>query len=281
MQIHSLQPGDPNFPPSLTKLTQPVQKLYVRGNLQALHQPAIAVIGSRAVTDYGREATTRLVSEIAWQKNLVIISGLALGVDSLAHQAALEADGTTIAVLPSGIENIYPHTHQRLAKRIIQQGGAIISEYPGTQTPRKFHFIARNRIIAGLSQAVLVTEATQRSGSLHTAQFALDAGKDVLAVPGDIFRPNSVGTNNLIATGAHPIRSAQDILNLFNNLRQMVRGDNPQEEILLKLITSGKNRSHELYKLSNLPVAKTLQTLTMLEIKGIIKNNGHGQWSII
>lgn len=281
MHIHRLETGDHYFPKVLKRLPQPPSNLYIRGDLTALQKPALAVVGSRAATSYGSEVTTRLISEVAWQNNLAIISGLALGVDSLAHKAALAAHGTTIAVLPSGIESIYPASHQHLAEEIIRRGGAVISEYPGVMQPQKYHFIARNRIIAALCQAVLITEATQRSGSLHTAQFALEAGKEVLAVPGDIFSPNSVGTNTLIAGGAQLISSAQDILNLFNSSTSVERGDSEHEETLLKLIRSGHKRSQQLYIKSRFHPQLFQQTLGMLEIKGRIKNNGHGQWSII
>ncbi|MEO5627932.1 MAG: DNA-processing protein DprA [Candidatus Saccharimonadales bacterium] len=281
MPIHAIQASDDNFPKALTQLAQPITKLYVRGNLKALQLPALAVVGSRAVTNYGAEVTTRLINEVAWQSNIAIVSGLALGVDSLAHKAALAAHGTTIAVLPSGIEGIYPASHQRLAEQIIAQGGAVVSEYAGVMSPQKFHFIARNRIIAGLSQVIIITEATQKSGSLHTAQFGLEGGKEVLAIPGDIFRPNSVGTNNLIANGAHPVRSAQDILNFFNTSQQIERGDNQAEDTILKLLRKGQQHSQQLYQNSHLDVQVCAQTMTMLEIKGRIKNNRHGQWSIV
>lgn len=279
MHIQCLNRNDHHFPEGLKKLHQPVENLYIRGNVKTLEYPMLAVVGSRAASAYGKEVTLRLVSEVAWQKNLVIVSGLALGIDSLAHHATLKAQGNTVAVLPGGIENIYPAAHQRLAEQIVEHGGAIISEHPGVMRPRKYHFIARNRIIAGLSQAVLITEATQRSGSLHTAQFALEDGKEVLAVPGDIFRPSSVGTNTLIANGAIPIRTSQDILNLFNNSAHIERGDNAQEEILLRLIRNGIRRQDQLLYKSGLAFHTVSQTLGMLEIKGKVKNNGHAQWS--
>jgi DNA processing protein len=155
-----------------------------------------------------------MTATVAWA-SIPIVSGLALGVDSVAHQATLDAGGKTIAVLPGGIESIYPATHRRLAETIVRQGGALVSEYPGQLRPHKYHFIARNRIIAGLSHAVLITEAAEKSGSLHTAQFALDQGKEVLAVPGSIFSNNSVGTHNLINQGAQLVQDAEQILNLF------------------------------------------------------------------
>lgn len=214
MEIQEVVPGQRHYPAQLYALPQPAYKLYVIGNLALLKQKSLAVVGSRAVTPYGREVTNRFVAEAVWS-NIPIVSGLALGVDSIAHRAALDAGGSTIAVLPGGINKIYPASHQKLAKEIVEKGGTLISEYPGEMTPHKYHFIARNRIIAGLAHATLITEAAEKSGSLHTAQFALEQGKEVLAVPGSIFSPTSVGTHNLIEQGAQLTRSSEQILNLF------------------------------------------------------------------
>ncbi len=214
MEIHELTPGDKYYPKQLFTLVQPAYKLYVIGNTQILNYKSLAVVGSRAVTPYGREVTTRMVAEAAWS-SIPIISGLALGVDSVAHRAALDAGGITIAILPGGIERVYPASHQKLAEEIVRQGGALVSEHPGRMRPHKYHFIARNRIIAGMAHAVLITEAAEKSGSLHTAEFALDQGKEVLAVPGNIFSPNSVGTHNLISQGAQLVQNSEEVLNLF------------------------------------------------------------------
>ena len=214
MEIHELKPGDKYYPSQLFTLPQPAYKLYVIGNLDILRHKSLAVVGSRAAMPYGKEVTTTLVAEAVWS-SIPIVSGLALGVDSIAHRATLAAGGHTIAVLPGGIERIYPASHQSLAEEIVRKGGTLVSEHPGTMRPHKYHFIARNRIIAGLAHAVLITEAAEKSGSLHTAQFALDQGKDVLAVPGSIFSNNSVGVHNLISQGAQLVQNAEQILNLF------------------------------------------------------------------
>jgi len=214
MDIHELIPGEKYYPAQLYALPQPAYKLYVIGNLEILNHKSLAVVGSRAVTPYGREVTTRLTAEVSWS-SIPIISGLALGVDSVAHRAALDAGGHTIAVLPGGIEKIYPPSHSKLAEEVVRNGGALISEHPGTLQPHKYHFIARNRIIAGLAHAVLITEAAEKSGSLHTAQFALDQGKEVLAVPGSIFSGKSTGAHNLINQGAQLVQDSEQILNLF------------------------------------------------------------------
>ena len=214
MEIHELKPDDKYYPKQLFTLHQPAHKLYVIGNLQILNHKSLAVVGSRAVSPYGREVTNTLVTEAVWS-SIPIVSGLALGVDSVAHRAALNAGGFTIAVLPGGIERIYPASHKKLAEDIIRNGGAIISEYAGTMRPHAYHFIARNRIIAGLAHAVLITEAAEKSGSLHTAQFALEQGKEVLAVPGSIFSLTSIGSHSLITQGAQLVQNAAQVLNLF------------------------------------------------------------------
>ncbi len=214
MDIHELIPGDRYYPEQLFTIPQPVYRLYVIGNVEILRHRSLAVVGSRALTPYGREVTTDIVAEVAWS-SIPIISGLALGIDSVAHRAALDAQGATIAVLPCGIERIYPAAHRKLAEEIVRKGGALVSEYPGTLRPHKYHFIARNRVIAGLAHAVLITEAAEKSGSLHTAQFALEQGKEVLAVPGSIFSLQSVGAHNLIADGAQLVQNSEQVLNLF------------------------------------------------------------------
>lgn len=214
MEIHELVPGEKYYPSQLFTIPQPAYKLYAIGNLEILKFKSLAVVGSRAVTSYGRQVTTQLVTEAAWS-SIPIVSGLALGVDSVAHRAALDAGGRTIAVLPGGIERIYPASHQRLAEQIVRQGGTLISEHPGKLKPHPYHFIARNRIIAGLAHATLITEAAKKSGSLHTAQFALEQGKEVLAVPGSIFSTFSVGTHGLISQGAQITTNIEQILNLF------------------------------------------------------------------
>ena len=202
----------------LKQLHQPVKDLYyVGGNLlELLSKPKVAIIGSRKPTAYGISITKRLTRELS-QAGIVIVSGLALGIDSIAHQAALDAGGSTIAILPSPVTNIYPKRHQALAQRIIKQGSMLCSEYrDGSGWPQKHQFIARNRIIAALADIVVITEATEKSGSLHTANFALDLATEVMAVPGNISSLQSAGTNSLIQKGATPVLAGEDILNCLH-----------------------------------------------------------------
>lgn len=201
----------------LKQLAQPVNNLFYSGDLSTLDGPIVAIVGSRDVTTYGKKATYKLAYDLA-KAGVVIISGLAIGVDSIAHQASLDAGGRTIAVLPSCLEAIYPKRHFDLANNIVKNGGLLLSEYPkGQAGPQKYQFIARNRLIAALSNAVIVTEAKKKSGSLHTANFALEQGIDVYAVPGEIYSPNSEGTNQLIQNGAGLVTDAQELIDYINN----------------------------------------------------------------
>jgi DNA processing protein len=216
----------------------------------------------------------------------VIVSGLALGVDALAHQAALEAGGLTIAVLPSPIEQIAPRSHQQLAEAIVANGGALVSEYPNGAETFRTNFVARNRLVAGLSDAVLITEAALKSGSLHTARFALEQGKDVLAVPGNITNPIAEGTNNLLRAGAVPITCADDVLSVLQlkfkaiTPLKVARGANAQEQSIIDLLKTGLTDTEDLQRSSELNIAQFNQTLTMLELSGKIRPIGGGHWAL-
>jgi DNA processing protein len=283
-KVKTLTVNSPLFPSQLRAIPNPPQQLYYLGDLEAvLALPRLAVVGSRKVSAYGKSVTLRLAKEAAGQ-GIVIVSGLALGVDSLAHEAAIEAGGKTIAVLPSGVENIYPAGHHQLAKRILQQGGVLVSEYPHDVEAFKGNFIARNRIISGLSDAVLITEAAIKSGSLHTANFASEQGRTLMAVPGNITSELSVGTNNLIKLGASPVTELRDILSAMNiqqtSKKAVARGSSLEETVILELIMHGVSDASELLHRSQLETALFNQTLTMLEITGKIRAVGSGKWGI-
>ncbi len=253
---------------------------------EIMARPRVAIVGSRKVTAYGRSVTEKLASELAAQ-GIVIVSGLALGVDSIAHKAALDAGGITVAVLPSSLSAIYPSAHRQLAKRIVNEGGALISEYPDGTESFKQNFIERNRLVSGLSDAVLITEAAQGSGTLHTARFAKQQGRPVLAVPGNITSPMSYGTNYLIKQGATVVTDSKDILDILGfatrkshtSVAPLIR-ENPNEQHVLELIISGVHDGGELLEKSNLDVVVFNQTLTMLEITGAVKNQGNNQWML-
>ncbi|MBI5357787.1 DNA-protecting protein DprA [Candidatus Saccharibacteria bacterium] len=285
-EIQKLTKGTQNYPVKLTHLAKPPDQLSTLGVSlsRQLKNPVLAVVGSRKASSYGRGVTEDLTSSAA-RAGICIVSGLALGIDSIAHNASLAASGKTIAVLPSGLGNIYPASHRALAKRILQNNGTLISEYPDDFMPRRESFIQRNRIIAGLSDALLVTEAAERSGSLYTARFALEIGKPVLAVPGNINSPTSAGTNNLIKSGAIAVTSEQDIFNALDikqkdKNEEKVFGDNENETTLIKLLAGGVANGHELLEQSSLAVETFQQTLTILEIKGVVTPLGNNNWKL-
>lgn len=271
-------------PPLQTIPNAPVQ-LFARGdNLDdLLSRPRVVIVGSRKMSPYGKGVTEKLAIELAG-KGVVIVSGLALGVDACAHQAALDAGGQGIAVMACGIDQIYPATHARLGEELLKKGGVIVSEYPLDTPPRQHHFLERNRLVAGLAEAIIITEAAERSGTLNTAAHALDQGKSVLVVPGNITSPLSAGTNNLLKSGATPITSTDDVLALLD-----VKGtaqtalpiaSNEQEFILLKLLQNGISDAAELLRQSGLDTPDFNQTLTMLEITAKIKPLGANHWTL-
>lgn len=274
---------DPGYPVLLSEIYDPPALLYYKGKLPEKEEICFSVVGSRACTPYGRRATEEIVFDLA-SEGLVIVSGLALGIDSIAHKTALEAKGKTIAVLGNGLDIIYPYSHKNLAKEIVEKEGAIISEFPLGMPPLKQNFPQRNRIIAGLSQGVLVIEAAETSGALITAHFALEENREVFALPGSIYNPNSVGTNNLIKMGAHPLTSATDIfleLNIHKKLKKRkkeIKLERKEEEILLSLLKSEPVHIDKLVEESKLDIAVVNSSLITLEIKGLVKNIGGGQY---
>lgn len=255
----------------------------VSDNLDDLFsRPRVAVVGSRRISAYGRAITAQLARELAGQ-GIVIVSGLAYGVDSVAHRAALEAGGLTIAVLPSSLENIYPAAHRNLASQIVEQGGALLSEYSGNGPAWKNQFIERNRIVSGISDALLITEAAINSGTMHTARFALEQGKEVLAVPGNITSATSEGTNNLLKTGATPVTSAQDVLNVLGLnpvVKKAVNGGSTSEQLILDLLGSDIAEANDLLVRSNLAASDFSTAMVMLEITGKIRTVGNNQWAL-
>jgi DNA processing protein len=268
----------------LSTVASPPNTLYVDGDLaDILQSPAVAIVGSRKVSSYGREITKRLAAELA-EQGIVIISGLAFGVDSIAHQAALDAGGQTIAVLPTPLTSIYPASHRQLARHIVEQGGALVSEYTAGTEVYKTNFVARNRLIAGLADATLLPEAALKSGSLHTARFALEAGREVLAVPGNITSATSEGTNNLIKRGATPVTGLDDILFVLGIQpavqKSLPKATNEAERTILELLQAGVTDGAELQAKSNLDIQAFNQHLTMLEITGKIRSLGANQWSL-
>ncbi len=277
------------IPEVLQTIPNPPETLYVTGvNIEeTMQRPRVAIVGSRKVTSYGDNITTKLASELA-KCGVVIVSGLALGIDALAHKAALKAGGLTVAVLPNSLDSIYPSSHAQLARNITKQG-VLISEYRSNQGMKSYkgNFIARNRLVSGLSDAVLVTEAAENSGTLHTAHFAIKQGKKLFAVPGNITSPTSAGTNALIRQGATLVTSAQDILSALNipiTVSQPVvaTSDNPNEQKILTLLQQQETlNGAELQAMSALETPLFNQCITMLEIKGLIRASRPNIWTLV
>lgn len=275
------------YPDTLTNVRPMPKQIYVRGAKpsQWLSKPRVAIIGTRKPTAYGQAVTKDLASQLA-KRGVVIISGLALGIDSIAHQTTVSSNGCTVAVLPSSINKIYPKSHYGIAESILSSGGSLISEFPPDQETLNFKhaFVARNRIIAGLSHAVVITEATIGSGSLHTAEFALDLGIPVLSVPGSIYSNASQGTNQLLKNGAGLVSSYTDILEaigLQENSKSTEKNTSDLSEIQIEImnnIANGKNSEYDMASTLNIKANELAYNLTLLEIKGQIKPLGNGLW---
>lgn len=276
------------IPKVLRQIPSPPKKLFVEGVpiSSFLKFPRVAIVGSRNISTYGRQVTSQLAGDLA-ERGVVIISGLAYGVDAVAHWSALKANGKTIAVLPGPLDDIAPRGNRDLAKRIIESGGSLVSEYPSGDRILKTSFIARNRLVAGLAQVILIPEAIEKSGSLHTARFALDQGKDVLAVPGNINNPTSKGTNNLLRSGASIVTSYKDVIKALgltessSQKKHIPTGTNPNEQIVIDLIIKGITDGDTLQQQSLLSPQDFAQTLTMLEISGKISPLGANHWSLL
>ena len=212
MQIEEINFTNEKYPKQLREIYNPPKKIYAIGNIEILNEIGIAIVGSRKATEYGKKVALKLSQDLSKNK-IVIISGLAKGIDSYAHIGTLNVkDGKTIAVLGSGIKEIYPKENIELARKIVKNGGCIISEYFPNDKPNKMNFPERNRIISGLSKGVVIVEASEKSGALITADFALEQGREVFAVPGDIYSNTSIGTNKLIQQGAKLVTECEDIL---------------------------------------------------------------------
>jgi len=286
MNINKMSKNDTDYPCSLSRIASPPKQLFWQGEpLECLlNKPRVTIIGSRSMSAYGRRVTEQLASDLATQ-GIVIISGLALGVDTAAHQSALRAGGQCIAVLPSCIEQIVPRSNLNLAQNILDNRGTLISEYGASQPTFKQNFVARNRIMAGLADAVLITEASLKSGTMHTARFALEQGIDVLAVPGNIYNPLSEGTNSLIRAGATPITKIEDVLAVLgletkNMAKKRPKVSNKNQQIIIDLMVKGENNGENLLQMSELDISIFNQALTMLEITGKIRALGANSWTI-
>ncbi len=268
-----------HYPRLLREIHDPPPVLYVKGALTEEDAWAIAVVGTRRASVYGREVTRQLTSALA-RSGITIVSGLARGIDSEAHRAALEAGGRTVAVLGCGIDRVYPPEHRKLAQQIVAHG-ALISDYPVGTPPEGRNFPPRNRIISGLSLGVLVTDAGARSGALITTDFAAEQGRDVFAVPGSVLARGSVGTNALIQDGAKVVLKPEDVLEELNltmvaeqsEARQVLPADET-EAALLDHLSAEPTHVDELQQQLELPIAQVTSTLALMELKGMVRQAG-------
>jgi DNA processing protein len=278
-EIKILTWEDPDYPDKLMNIDQPPPVIYIRGSIKPEDRWAVAIVGTRRVTSYGRQVTEQVSTYLA-RNGLTVVSGLARGVDGVAHQTTLANNGRTIAVLGSGIDQVYPPEQRQLAEKIIENGAVISDYHPGTP-PDAGNFPPRNRIISGLSMATVVIEAGETSGALITATFAAEQGREVFAVPGPIYAPQSKGTNQLIREGAKPLLDPVDIMeslnlrkvDLYKQATLLLPGDELETK-LLEILNLEPVYIDEIQTKAGFPVEKVSAALTMMELKGMVKQVG-------
>jgi len=305
--IKQISPQDDNFLHRTSVIDKPPKQLWYQGRLPEIG-PTVAIVGSRKPTDYGRGVTLRLAAALA-TRGVIIVSGLAIGHDSLAAQGALEGGGITIGVVGNGLANKYPRTTWALREEILRQNGAVISEYSPETPVYRGNFLERNRLITGLSDVVIVIEAGASSGTLNTAAHALTQNKELMAVPGNITSPLSIGCNRLIAQGATPVLSADDVMEKLRNIyasrnatvsekflssftddsavqqpsKELVctiRGRDSNETAILRAITSGITDGDEIMHAAKLSVTDYNISMTMLEVNNRIRALGANTWAL-
>lgn len=281
-RITTVSLGQPGYPTLLAEIADPPHTLFIRGTLPASTTPSIAIVGTRRHTPYGKHIAEEFGTALA-RHGLVVVSGLALGIDGIVHTAVLATNGVTIAVLGSGLDkaHVYPSFHHPLAERIIAQGGALVSEYPPGFEPTRYSFPARNRIIAGLTLGTLVIEATDDSGALITARCALDYNREVMAIPHPLTSPTGSGNHQLIKQGAVLVTTPQDVIEALHIqeaqailTNRTILPTSPIEEKILTLLSSEPQHIDSLIKQSGLVSQTVTSTLVLMEMKGYIKNLG-------
>lgn len=272
---------DKNYPLLLREVIDRPAVLYCRGNLDLLqHEKTVSIVGSRRPSAYGLIQTGKIASELA-KSGVAIVSGLALGIDAAAHRGALLSKGKTIAVLGTAIDNLYPQSNNALAKQILRDEGLVISEYPPGAPTQIYNFPIRNRIIAGLSKITIVTEAAERSGSLITAYLALDYNREVFALPGDINRSNSAGTNNLIKQGAGVFLNNDEILEILGlNKTNKTVDLTKEEQKVINLIDRQINEFDKILLSTNWEASNLNIILMNLELKGLVKQDGNSRFIV-
>lgn len=274
-KISEISIDDKNFPQELKKIKNPPKKLYFLGNLFE-KETCFAIVGSRRPTEYGKAVATFFAKELA-EAGLTIVSGFAPGIDTICHKVCVERGKRTIAILGTGLEkkSIYPQSNLNLVKKILEVGGALLSEFEPWQRGTKFTFPKRNRLISGISKGVLIVEAKEKSGALITASFAIEQGKKVFAVPGSIFSKNSKGTHWLIKQGAKLVEDPKEILRELGIEREKIFGKEVGEKsLILKVLEEGPLHVDEIVKKTKLSPQKVISLLTELELEEKVKNLG-------
>ncbi len=280
-EIKKISIKDKNYPKILREIENAPRVLYYRGEIWP-EENCFAIVGTRRCSEYGKQVALEIAGNLAGA-GLTIISGLAPGIDTVVHQAVVELKKRTIAVLGTGLDekSIYPKSNLKLTKKILETGGALISEYPAGTPGSKFTFPNRNRIISGLSLGVLVVEAKQKSGALITAEWAKKQNRKVFAVPGPIYSSNSRGPHYLIKQGAKLVESADDVLEELTSLklrrfdlRKTITGANEEENLILEVLKGGALDIDRIIEKTKLSAAKVASTLAILEIKGKVRNLG-------
>lgn len=288
MEINRITPDEHIFSQRLEHIANPPKSLCYMGKLPETGAPVVSIVGSRKPSAYGKEVTERLATDLA-KAGCVIVSGLALGVDCIAQKAAIEAGGIVVAVVPNELPDISPRTNYQLAMDIIKQGGAVISEWMkgDNKIVNRWSFLERNRLVSGLADGIIITEAAERSGTLNTASHALNQGRDLFVVPGNITSPLSAGCNTLLKQGAYLVTDADDVLSIIapeklqkDNGQELVVSATIEEGIIIKLISEGLRDGDEIQQKSGLSASDFATALTMLEINGAIKPLGANNWTL-
>ena len=282
--IQVLTRQDKDYPKALLEITTPPTILYVKGDISGLEN-ALAIVGTRKYTPYGSRIAEKLSRELS-AAGIPIVSGLALGIDSIAHRGCLDGGSKTIAVLGGGISSqaLYPKTNQSLANAIIASGGALISEFPPKSKPRRENFVLRNRIVSGITRGILVIEAPIKSGTMTTVKYALEQNRDVFAIPGNIDVKNSEGTNQLIKQGAYIVTKVEDILNVFGfeifrrelDLSQF----EPAQQLIIQHLIQTPLNIEKLAQLTQQEVMEIMATLSILELSGVVTLGTQGEYSL-
>ncbi|MGB5822471.1 MAG: DNA-processing protein DprA [Proteocatella sp.] len=278
--------SDEKFPDTLRHIAEPPYLIYYMGNIELINKFSIAVIGSRKPTSYGIFAANKFAKELS-ERGIVIISGFAMGIDSESHRCVVNHGGETIGILGTSFDNMYPRSNIKFAKEMIEKNNLIITEYPLSKDTKPYHFVQRNRLISGLSQGLLVIEAGIKSGTLTTVDFALDQGKNIFAIPGNINSPNSIGTNNLIKFGAKMTLSCEDILEEYKNIDfetekqiEKITFSETEKRIIDTLKKEGAQNIEKIAFFTNIQIKDIMGILNILEIKGVVKDLGNSIYSL-